>query len=252
MTLACMLTVAFSAYAHNSSSEETFFRKGLYLAVDFSAGVAFNERITDRGRNSSYGTDVALGYRFAPQLAVALGSGAHAYSNRTLTCNGTVLRQVENICVPVFVRLRSDILDREVSPYIQMDLGYSFMEMYTRDDMGAIRHAEDPFSNGRNEYIDIEDNHIQYGNAGLFASLDIGIGLWVIGPLRMNVALSGGIHQVFLGASFLFDGKVLNFGRIDCHSPSEGGPTVLVRTVGTPSFKDTLEPYTRVKISFSF
>ena len=251
MMLLCVTAFSLSANA-GSNPQTTFFKKGLYLSLDFSAGAAFNERISERGRNSSYGTDVAVGYRFAPALAVALGTGAHAYSNRTLTCNGTVLRDVENTCVPVFLRLRSDLLNREVSPYVQMDLGYSFMDMYSRDDMDAVSYAEHPFPNGRYEYEDMDDNHIQYGNAGFFATMDIGVGLWIIGPLRMKIALSGGIHQANLGTSFLTDGEVMDFGRIDYLPYHDGEPSVTVRMVGRPSLKDTLEPYARVKISFSF
>ena len=251
MTLLCVSAFTLSANA-GSNSQTPFFKKGLYLSLDFSAGAAFNERISERGRNSSYGTDVAVGYRFAPALAVALGTGAHAYSNRTLTCNGTVLRDVENTCVPIFIRLRSDLLSREVSPYVQTDLGYSFMDLYSRDDMAAVSYADHPFPNGRYEYVDMDDNHIQYGNAGFFASMDIGVGLWIIGPLRMNIALSGGVHQAFLGTSFQSDGEVMDFGRIDYLPSHDGEPPVSVWTVGRPGFKDTLEPYARVKISFSF
>ena len=248
----CTMIMSVTALAANNNCVPEYFRRGLYVSVDFAPGTVFNGRRGNNESNSSYGTDIAIGYRFLPQLALAVGTGAHAYSNKTLTCDDTVRRKVENTCVPVFVRLRSDFLDREVTPYVQMDLGYSFMEMYTREDAGRVKYSQDRFTNGRFEYLEMDDNHIQYGNAGFFASMDIGVGLWIIGPLRMNIALSGGIHQAFLGTSFLSDGEVMDFGRIDYLPSHDGEPPVSVRTVGRPGFKETLEPYARVKISFSF
>ena len=248
----CTMIMSVTALAANNNCVPEYFRRGLYVSVDFAPGTVFNGRRGNNESHSSYGTDIAIGYRFLPQLALAVGTGAHAYSNKTLTCDDTVRRKVETTCVPVFVRLRSDFLDREVTPYVQIDLGYSFMEMYTREDAGRVKYSQDRFTNGRFEYLEMDDNHIQYGNAGFFASMDIGVGLWIIGPLRMNIALSGGVHQAFLGTSFLSDGEVMDFGRIDYLPSHDGEPPVSVRTVGRPGFKDTLEPYARVKISFSF
>jgi hypothetical protein len=96
-----------------------------------------------------------------------VGTGAHAYSNKTWTCGDTVPRKVENTCVPVYLRLRSDLMEREVSPYFQVDLGYSFMDIYSRDDMGRIKYAPGRFTNGRFEYITLGDSYIQYGNGWL-------------------------------------------------------------------------------------
>ena len=159
---------AIAVSASEKVNDFTFYHRGVFVSLDFAPGAILNSRAADRERNSSTGTDVAVGYRFCPQLAVALGTGAHGYSNRTLTCGDTVPRKVENTCVPVFVRLRSDFRDREVSPYVQMD-----------------------------------------------------------------------------------DGEVLNFGREDYLVDNDGN-SVLVRTVGSPDFKQTLEPFARFKIGFTF
>ena len=248
----CLMLSAIAVHASSKFREYEYFHRGVFLSVDFEAGMAFNERTAGGERNSSNGADLAVGYRFSPHLAVAIGSGALGYSNRTWTCGDTVPRKVENTCVPVFVRLRSDILDREVSPYLQMDLGYSFMEMYTRDALGRVHYALDMFTNGRNEYIDMDDSYIQYGMKGCFASLDLGISLHVVGRSRMNIGLCGGIHQTFLGTSFQTeDGHILNFGRVD-YQTSEDGNHVQVRNLGSPSFNETLEPFLRIKIGFSF
>ena len=250
----CILVVllATAMHASNKTGESTYFKRGIYISMDFSFGPVLNERIADRYRNSSYGTDIAVGYRFLPQLAVAVGTGAHAFSNRTLTCNDTVLRQVENTSVPIFFTLRSDFRDKEVCPYIQANVGYSFVEMYTRDDSGRVQYAKDRFTNGRYEYIGMDDSYIQYGMAGWFTSIDLGIGLHVIGRSRMNVALSVGAHQSFLGTSYAVpEGTTLNFGRVD-YLITDSEPPIRVRTVGGPDFKDSIEASVKIKIGFSF
>ena len=182
---------------------------------------------------------------------MCLGCGCR--TNKTLTCDDTVRRKVENTSVPLFVRFRSDILDREVTPYLQVDLGYSFMEKYPREDNGHIRYSEERFTNGRYEYIEMNDSYIQYGNAGWFSSLDLGISLHVIGRCRMNIGLSAGVHQAFLGTSFqTTEGDVLNFGRVDYLSVGTGESLLKVRTLGIADFWHSLEPSLKVKMGFSF
>ena len=245
--------IVISTAAHATKKSNDYFKSGVYVSVDFAPGTVFNGKRGNNESNSSYGTDLSFGYRFMPQCALAVGVGAHSYSNKTLTCDDTVRRKVENTCVPVFIRLRSDVLDREVSPYIKMDLGYSFMEMYTREDLGRVRYSEERFTNGRYEYIEMNDSYIQYGNAGWFSSLDLGISLHVIGRCRMNIGLSAGVHQAFLGTSFqTTEGEVLNFGRVDYLSVGTGESPLMVRTLGTANFRDSLEPSLRVKMGFTF
>ena len=249
----CTMIMSVTALAANNNCIPEYFHRGLYVSVDFAPGTVFNGKRGNNESNSSYGTDIAIGYRFLPQFALALGTGSHSYSNKTLTCGDTVRRKVENTCVPVFVRLRSDFLDREVTPYVQMDLGYSFMEIYPREDLGRVRYSEDMFTNGRYEYVDMSDSYIQYGNAGWFSSLDLGISLHVIGRCRMNIGLSAGVHQAFLGTSFqTAEGEVLNFGRIDYLYEGAGGSPVMVRTLGIADFWRSLEPSLKVKMGFTF
>ena len=248
----CLVLSAIAVSASEKANDFKFYHRGVFVSLDFAPGAALNSRAADRERNASTGTDVAVGYRFCPQLAVALGTGAHGYSNRTWTCGDTVPRKVENTCVPVFVRLRSDLRDREVSPYVQMDLGYSFMDMYTRESLGRVKIADNRFTNERYEYVEMNDSYIQYGMKGCFASLDLGVSMHIIGHARMNLALCAGVHQAFLGTSFQIDeGAVLNFGREDYLIDNDGN-SVLVRTVGSPDFQQTLEPFARFKIGFTF
>ena len=248
-----MMLSAIAVHGSERNKDYRYYHEGVFISLDFAPGIALNGKRGNNEANSCYGTDLAIGYRIMPQLAVALGTGAHSFSNKTLTCDDTVRRKVENTSVPVYFRLRSDFLDREVTPYMQMDLGYSFMEMYTREDMGRVRYSDQAFSNGRHEYIEFNDSYIQYGMAGMFAALDLGISLHVIGRCRMNIGLSAGVHQAFLGTSYqTAEGEILNFGRIDYLDDGTGESQAMVRTAGTADLRDSLEPSLRVKMGFTF
>ena len=123
-----------------ASEKQEYFQKGAFFSVDLSAGNTFNERI-----NTSYGIDMAAGYRFCPHYVLAAGFGGHSYKNATATVSGGELRNNQTTSVPVFLRLRSDILDRKVSPYVQLDLGYSFVFLYSRDASDKIKYNDQVF-----------------------------------------------------------------------------------------------------------
>ena len=292
MSISLML-LSMSTFASDKSKQYDYFQRGAFFSVDFSAGNTFNERI-----NSSYGIDMAAGYRFCPQFVLAAGFGGHAYSNSTATCGGSVVRKVETTSVPVFIRLRSDILDKKVSPYVQLDLGYSFVFLYSRDaafkiknndqvfihrvkEMGfatldlyeehfrglhadktaqaidALWNAElsrlKQFTNGRYEYIPMEDVHVQYGKKGLFCNLEFGAGWQVCDKIRMNAGISAGLSQSFYGTCLRTnDNRFLQFGRVDFLPYEKEENKVYVRTLGTPDFKDSFELDLKVKIGFTF
>ena len=277
----------------NASEKPEYFQKGAFFSVDISAGNTFNERI-----NTSYGIDMTAGYRFCPQFVLAAGFGGHSYKNATATVSGGELRNNQTTSVPVFIRLRSDILDKKVSPYVQLDLGYSFVFLYSRDaadkikyndqvfihrvkEMGfasldlyeeyfrgqhtdktaqavdALWNAEHSrlkqFTNGRYEYIPMEDVHVQYGKKGLFCNLEFGAGWQVCDKIRMNAGISAGLSQSYYGTCLRTnDNRFLQFGRVDFLPYEKEENKVYVRTLGTPDFKDSFELDLKVKIGFTF
>ena len=288
-----MMLLSVVSFASEKSKTYDYFQRGAFFSVDFSAGNTFNERI-----NTSYGIDMAAGYRFCPQFVLAAGFGGHAYSNSTATCGGSVVRKVETTSVPVFIRLRSDILDKKVSPYVQLDLGYSFVFLYSRDaafkikyndqvfihrvkEMGfdsldlyenyfrgqytdktaqavdALWNAElsrlKQFTNGRYEYIPMEDVHVQYGKKGLFCNLEFGAGWQVCDKIRMNAGISAGLSQSFYGTCLRTnDNRFLQFGRVDFLPYEKEENKVYVRTLGGADFKDSFELDLKIKIGFTF
>ena len=277
----------------NASDKPEYFQKGAFFSVDLSAGNTFNERI-----NTSYGIDITAGYRFCPQLVLAAGFGGYSYKNATATVSGGELRNNQTTSVPVFLRLRSDILDREVSPYVQLDLGYSFVFMYSRDAADKIKYNDQvfihrvkemgfdslnlyeeyfrgqysdktaqtvdalwnaelsrlkQFTNGRLEYIPMEDVHVQYGKKGLFCNLEFGAGWQVCEKIRMNAGISAGLSQSYYGTCLRTnDNRFLQFGRVDFLPYEKEENKVYVRTLGTPDFKDSFELDLKVKIGFTF
>ena len=114
-----MILITVTSFATNKGKQYEYFQRGAFFSVDFTAGNTFNERI-----NSSYGIDMTAGYRFCPQFVLAAGFGGYAYSAETSTVSGGELRNNQTTSVPVLIRLRSDILDKKVTPYVQLDLGY--------------------------------------------------------------------------------------------------------------------------------
>ena len=277
----------------NASEKPEYFQKGVFFSVDLSAGNTFNERI-----NTSYGIDMTAGYRFCPQFVLAAGFGGYSYKNATATVSGGELRNNQTTSVPVFLRLRSDILDRIVSPYVQLDLGYSFVFLYSRDAADKIKYNDQvfihrvkemgfdslnlyeeyfrgqyldktaqavdalwnaelsslkQFTNGRLEYIPMEDVHVQYGKKGLFCNLEFGAGWQVCEKIRMNAGISAGLSQSYYGTCLRTnDNRFLQFGRVDFLPFEKEETKVYVRTLGGADFKDSFEFDLKIKIGFTF
>ena len=288
-----MMLISLSSFAKDKSKQYNYFQRGAFFSVDLSAGNTFNERV-----NTSYGIDMTGGYRFYPQFVIAAGFGGHAYTSATATISGGELRNNQTTSVPVFLRLRSDILDRKVSPYVQLDLGYSFVFLYSRDatdkikyndqvfmhkvkDMGFAsldlyeeyfrgQHADKTatavdalwdaelsrlkqFTNGRYEYIPMENVHVQYGKKGLFCNLEFGAGWQVCDKIRINAGISAGLSQSYYGTCLRTnDNRFLEFGRVDFLPYEKEENKVYVRTIGGADFKDSFELDLKIKIGFTF
>lgn len=62
---------------------------------------------------SRYSLTMVNGYRFLPQFAVGFGTGV------------SYTQGYQELMVPVYLHLRSDFLDRKVSPYVSVSTGYN-------------------------------------------------------------------------------------------------------------------------------
>ncbi len=102
--------------------------------TETSAGMtAVSAGMTAEKLMPDYGIGMFGGYRFRPQFAIAAGIEG---SNSVVT--GTT-------ALPVFVRLRSDILDRRVSPVVQLDLGYAFQFAHSKRTVSELAYNAEAF-----------------------------------------------------------------------------------------------------------
>ena len=208
----CLMMLATFTHAAEKDSDPQYFQKGAFFSVDLSAGNTFNERV-----NTSYGIDMAAGYRFCPQFVLAAGFGGHAYSNSTATCGGSVVRKVETTSVPVFIRLRSDILDKKVSPYVQLDLGYSFVFLYSRDAAFKIKYNDQVFIHRVKEMgfatLDLYEEHFRGLHADKAAqTVDA---LWNAELSRLKQFTNGGYEYIPLEDVHVQYGKKGLFSNLE-------------------------------------
>ena len=142
-TMLLLMFVPVTAWAQEHGAGH--FRKGIFAGVEISAGVAagkphtipraHSEAVRNSGKSMmpDYAFGMFGGYRFRPQLAVAAGiEGSNSLATGTTA-------------MPVFVRFRSDILDRRVSPMVQIDLGYAFQFAHSRRTTSELSFNTEPF-----------------------------------------------------------------------------------------------------------
>ena len=161
LMMAVMLgTVAFSASAQEKKEQD----KGFWFDVSASAGGMVMRNPagskTRFGMNrASYGIDAVFGYRF--NNYVALGAGAQFV--------GEINRN--DVSVPIIVRVRYDILDRNVTPFIAAEAGYSIY----------------PYS---------EKPRPQFSREGLIGAGTIGVAIKADGNHRAYLGIVGSAVQV--------------------------------------------------------
>lgn len=121
-----------------------YFKKGFYFEAQAIGGIAYNERVFTSYANWFYGLDMAAGYRFYPQLTFAAGFGGYSYF--TKTSRGYSKEFIEQTTsIPVFIRLRSEFLDKKFSPYAQLDFGYAFIILNSHEAGDKIKYNNEVF-----------------------------------------------------------------------------------------------------------
>ena len=138
-----LMSVPASAFAQRQDTGH--FRKGIFAGVEISAGFAAGKThaisearsgVKRNGVNNlmpDYAFGLFGGYRFRPQLAIAAG-----IEGSSSVVTGTT-------ALPVFVRFRNDILDRSVSPMVQIDLGYAFQFAHSTRTTSELSFNAEPF-----------------------------------------------------------------------------------------------------------
>ena len=209
--------LSLTAFAQSDGQSGSHFPKGFYVGVDASGGAVMNDRIGSASRNLSYGIDMTTGYRFRPQFAVAVGFGGHAYTGLTATVSGGPLRTNYTTSVPVFLRLRSDFLDRKVSPYAQMDLGYSFVFLYSRDAADKIKYNNEVFTHRVKEmgFESLGDYESYFKGLHTGKSPEAVDALWSSEVARLKQFTNGGYEYIPMDDLHVQYGKKGAFASLD-------------------------------------
>lgn len=79
--------------------------RGYFGIAEFSTALMFTSE------NIRLGLTMINGYRFRPQLAVGLGTGAILYAHDS------------ELTIPLFLHLRSDFFDRDKTPFVALNAG---------------------------------------------------------------------------------------------------------------------------------
>lgn len=114
------------------------------------------------------GITVTNGYRLCPQFAIGGGVGIE----RSL--------DAKNMGIPLFIHLRSDLMDNAVSPYLSTDIGYA-AEVY-----------------GLNHMPESGIPEIDYKVQGLFARVGFGVSYNVGKKYRMTTGLYFRIQNIHM------------------------------------------------------
>lgn len=79
--------------------------RGYFGIAEFSTALMFTSE------NIRLGLTMINGYRFRPQLAIGLGTGAILYAHDS------------ELTIPLFLHLRSDFFDRDKTPFVALNAG---------------------------------------------------------------------------------------------------------------------------------
>ena len=201
-----------------------------YCNLDVAAGTSF-----DRMPESNC--------RAVPETAIGLSMG-WTFSH-FITVAGTLEGVLTDpwsgkpaVSIPLSACLRSDFLDRPVSPYAELALGYSFML---------------PNGNERKRatvsYFSLSDGLEWYGSDGLFLRLAAGVS-WKVGAHRMNLAVTGSCAQCYHGtwATEGFPARNVRYGHI-VELPESGKQVV---TRGNEPFWERFRLSCGMRLGFSF
>lgn len=235
----CIIIIAAALMAVNTASAQSQ-EKGFWADFSLSSGSLILEKPSESGtftmQHTDYAADVVLGWRANSHLAI--GAGA------TASC---VIKSGA-YSVPLFLRLRYDILDRTVSPYLSADLGWSFApgSISSGD---VVKVADESFYTLDCRYVEY-NNPDKYYRKGLVASLSLGVAVKIERGDRIYLGVTGGTCQVAHGVTVRdSEGVITNYATA-VKGPN-GISTVLVPTA-KKGFMDRFRPEIRFRIGYEF
>lgn len=116
----CLLLIALMLLSSATASAIYFDDEGIQQGYRGFADFSYTLGIGDWGKNHDrVGIMTSHGYQIAPQFFAGLGVGFNYYFNG----------HDEATSLPVFAHFRSDILENEITPYVDLRVGYSFLDV---------------------------------------------------------------------------------------------------------------------------
>ena len=155
--------------------------KGYYGSLEASGGYIykFMPGAETAPQDFMLGVSYVGGYRFSPHFAMGLGVGVNYYFD------------FEQFSAPVYLHLTADILKRDITPYVSLNLGNNFQLNGGKYNYGIY----DGMS--AEEIADIHENHTvnKEHYRGLFAEPSVGVKFNCAGK-RANVGLAYALDGV--------------------------------------------------------
>ena len=265
-----ILAVVAALLNTNLFAQSVSLDRGFYCNLEFVAGMSINEK----NPVGEGGLNVAMGYKLNPHLTIAGGVGFNSPN---------IYRDNASISIPFYFRLRSDFLNKAISPYAEFDLGYNLCmpngnikkgeRILTNTTELSYKWAEKGFSsreewmaetgasekdlltfgNGSDAYLNLVDGRDSYVSDGLFARLTFGLS-WKAGEHRMNFGVSAALAQYYWGTwvTDRFTNRNVKYGYVDnlAGIGDERGDTII--SVGDNQFFSKFRPSLQVKLGFTF
>ena len=272
VVIIALLGFAISLNAQKTPDKENKF----YCNIEILETASFNlpEKLNKKVLFET-GLNLAMGYEFNRYLTLAGGIGFNTLEIGTKNMKNSF---------PVFVRLHSEFLDKKVTPYAELDLGWNFVcgESYSEkinygeniNDAHTIKkedlvNGEKPlldeksgkymFNDNTNIYLDIDYNKMIYIPDGLFAKLTLGTSIKA-GEHKVNIGVTGALSQYFLGrwVSEPFTDRIGKYGQVvEILKPGEvTDPDNLEQykyiKSGRNNFFSLFKPSVSIKLGFTF
>lgn len=118
IAISMMLIVSISSFAQKRFEPQ--------LKISYDAGV-------DHDKNQSFGAEILAGYAIQSQFRIGVGTGIywckHLYEDAHIN---TLIKRYEKeyretaAYVPLFVNGKYSFIEKGISPYVSMDIGYTF------------------------------------------------------------------------------------------------------------------------------
>lgn len=115
-----LLLIALLLLSSSTASAIYFDDESIQQGYRGFAEFSYTLGVGDWGKNHDrVGIMTSHGYQIAPQFFVGAGLGFNYYFNgRDELCS-----------LPVFAHFRSDVLENEITPYVELRVGYSFVDV---------------------------------------------------------------------------------------------------------------------------